>query len=90
MTAASEPIPVRVAVTDSWDHVVLTIGPQETIGDLKRRALTRTVGRRAAPDEYVVKYRGGLVLDESVTPAALGAPPNAAFIVLPVRRRPVR
>lgn len=90
MTATAEPLLVRVAVTDNWEQVVLTLGPAETIADLKRRALARTVGRAAVPDDYVVKYRGALVLDEAVTAAVLGVPPNAPFVVLPARRRPVR
>jgi len=40
--------------------------------------------------EYIVKFRGAAVLDESVTLRALGAVPNAPFIVLPARRQPVR
>ena len=41
-------------------------------------------------DDYIVKFRGALVLDESVSLGALGAGPNAPFIVLPAHRRPVR
>jgi len=37
-----------------------------------------------------VKFRGAAVLDESVMLRALGAVPNAPFIVLPARRQPVR
>jgi len=47
--------------------------------------------RAALPwDEYVVKFRGAPLLDESATLAELGAGPNAPFIILPARRRPVR
>jgi hypothetical protein len=44
------------------------------------------------PDEgaYVVKFRGAQALDETMTLGALGAVPNAPFIVLPARRQPVR
>jgi len=42
------------------------------------------------PGDYLVKFRGGLVQDESATLRDLGAGPNAPFIVLPARRQPVR
>lgn len=90
MTAAVNGTTVRVTVTDAWDQVVLTLPPEATVARLKREALARALGRPVAAEEYVVKYRGALVLDESQTPAALGAQPNAPFIVLPARRRPVR
>ena len=90
MTTAADPFPVRVTVTDAWDQVVLTLGRHETIADLKQRALARALGGTAAPGDYVVKFRGAQILDESLTAAGLGVPPNAAFVVLPARRRPVR
>jgi len=37
-----------------------------------------------------VKFRGAQVLDETISVGALGAGPNAPFIVLPARRQPVR
>ncbi len=91
MTAVEERFVVRVTVTDVWDQVVLAVEPSTTVSELKREALTKA--RRQAPvslEDYVVKFRGGQVLDESVTLAGLGAVPNAPFIVLPARRQPVR
>ena len=89
MTTA-ETLPVRVTVTDAWDQVELGLSLTATVAELKQEALSRALGRPVAPEDYLVKFRGALVLDESVTPAALGAGPNAPFIVLPARRRPVR
>ncbi len=90
MTVPAGSLPVRVTVTDAWDEVTLALTPTATVADLKGEALRRALARPVVPDEYVVKFRGALVLDESQTPAALGAGPNAPFIVLPARRRPVR
>jgi hypothetical protein len=42
------------------------------------------------PDEYVLKFRGAELLDESRSLADAGLVPNGAVIVLPRRRRPVR
>lgn len=91
MTAVEERFAVRVMVTDVWDQVVLAVAPSTTVAELKREALARALKRVAVPlGEYVVKFRGGQVLDETVTLAGLGVVPNAPFIVLPARRQPVR
>lgn len=91
MTAVGERFAVRVMVTDAWDQVFMAVGPETTVADLKRQALTRALRRATLPTSaYVVKFRGALVQDETVTLATLGAGANAPFIVLPGRRLPVR
>lgn len=91
MTAVTDRFAVRVMVTDAWDQVFLAVGPETTIADMKRQALTRALKRATLPlDQYIVKFRGALVEDESITLATLGAGANAPFIVLPGRRLPVR
>jgi len=91
VTAVADRFAVRVMVTDAWDQVFLAVGPETTIAELKRQALTRALKRAPlSADQYIVKFRGALVSDEGVTLAKLGAGANAPFIVLPGRRRPVR
>lgn len=91
MTAIGERFAVRVMVTDVWDQVFLAVGPETTVAELKRQALARAL-KQADPRvaEYVVKFRGAAVLDETTTLGALGAGANAPFIVLPARRQAVR
>ncbi len=89
--APSQRFAVRVMVTPVWDQVFLAVDPTTTVAALKQQALTQATQRSSErPDDYVVKFRGALVLDEQMSLAALGAVPNAAFIVLPARRQPVR
>jgi hypothetical protein len=90
MTAVAEHFAVRVMVTDVWDQVFLAVEPRTTAGELKQRALEQALRRRVAAGDYVLKFHGAPVLDESLTLEALGAGANAPFIVLPGRRRPVR
>ena len=91
MTAVTDRFAVRVMVTDAWDQVFLAVGPETTVADMKRQALTRALKRATLSlDQYIVKFRGALVQDESITLATLGAGANAPFIVLPGRRLPVR
>lgn len=82
---------VRVMVTPVWDQVSLPVEQSTSVSEIKKRALSEATGRQdlALPD-YVVKYRGAEVFDESQTLSALGAGANAPFIVLPARRQPVR
>ena len=91
MTVVGERFAVRVMVTDVWDQVFLAVEPTTTVAELKRQALAHALKRaQLRPDDYLVKFRGAQVLDETTTVAALGAGPNSPFIVLPARRQPVR
>lgn len=91
MTAVADRFAVRVMVTDVWDQVFLAVGPDTSVAELKRRALAQALKRGDTDGgEYAVKFRGAQVFDEATTVGALGAGANAAFIVLPARRQPVR
>jgi len=91
MTVVETRLPVRVMVTDVWDQVSFVVSPTTTVAELKRRALTQALKRRTVSDQdYVVKFQGARVLDETTTLAALGVAPNSTLIVLPARRQPVR
>ena len=91
MTEVETRLPIRVMVTDVWDQLSFAVSPTTTVADLKRRALSQALRRRTISDQdYVVKFQGARVLDESTTLAALGAGANSTLIVLPARRQPVR
>jgi hypothetical protein len=81
---------IRVWVEDVWDSVELPAAPDWTIARMKEEALRAATGREHALDDYHVKYHGALVLDERRTLGDLGASPSARFIVLSIKRRPVR
>ena len=86
MTAA---VPVRVKVEDAWDEVFLEFPDGTPLSELKRQALELTHVTRN-PSEYLIKYRGAALSDESRSLAQVGFVPNSALIVLAKRRRPVR
>ena len=77
-------------VTPAWDTVTLQADDTTTVGQLKRDALRAALKTTPAAEDYMVKFRGAPVLEDSITLRALGAGPNAPFIVLPARRQPVR
>jgi hypothetical protein len=82
-------LPLRVMVEDVWDEVFLELPTATPVAEIKRRALALTHVRRD-PSEYVLKYRGAELSDDSRSLAEAGLVPNAALIVLSRRRRPVR
>ncbi len=91
MTGVAERFAIRVMVPDAWDQVFLAVDSTTTIAEVKRQALERALKRPAGTaDDYLVKFRGGLVLDETATLAAVGVGAKAPLIVLRAHRRPVR
>lgn len=91
MTAAvGERYPVRVMVTPAWETVSVQVDDKTTALELKRQALRAALKTIRDEAAFIVKFRGAAVLDESIALGALGAVPNAQFVVLPARRQPVR
>jgi hypothetical protein len=76
-------------VEDVWDEVFLELPDELPVSEVKRQALELTRVKRD-PSEYVLKFRGAEVSNESVSLANAGLVPNGALIVLARRRRPVR
>src|SRR5438445_300579 len=84
---------VRVMVTPVWDNLPIQVDESTTIAQLKRDALRAALKRSDVNEqEYVVKFRGAAVLDESLTLRALGAGhperPQRFEAVLEALRRP--
>ncbi len=84
----SDSLPVRVTVMDVWDAVTLRLTATTPIQDVKRLALD-ALGLKRSADEYVVKFRGAAVPEDSTTLADIQFAPNAGLIMLGRRRRPV-
>jgi hypothetical protein len=83
------PVAVRVKVEDAWDEVFLELPDGTPLSELKRQALELTHVTRN-PSEYLIKYRGAALSDETRSLAQMGLVPNSALIILAKRRRPVR
>ena len=82
-------MPLRVMVEDVWDEVFLELPTATPVAEIKRQALALTHVRRN-PSEFVIKFRGAELSDESRSLTEAGLVPNGALIVLSRRRRPVR
>jgi hypothetical protein len=82
-------LPLRVMVEDVWNEVPLEVPSATPVGEIKRQALAASHVKRS-PSDYVLKFRGAELSDESRSAAESGLVPNGALIVLARRRRPVR
>lgn len=80
---------VRVMVHEMWDELEFPFDGARRIADLKRDALERA-RVDDPPSEFVVKYRGATILDESRTLAEAEVAPGASLIALRRRRTAVR
>lgn len=80
---------IRVMVHDAWDQLELDVQPGATLANLKADLLDAT-RVRGDPDEFVLKWRGAELRDESATIGSLELPDDAALILLRRRRRAVR
>lgn len=85
----SETLPVRVTVMEAWDDVTLDLSAATTLRDVKQQSLA-AVRLVEDPSEFLVKFRGAEMPDESRTLADVGFPAGGALIVLRRRRRAVR
>lgn len=85
----SAAIRVRVTVLDMWDEIVLDLPVSTTLAAVKSAALVAAkVTDR--PVEFVLKFRGATLRDESRSLAEAGIPADAGLIALRERRLAVR
>ena len=85
----SDSLRIRVTVLDMWDEIVLDLPVSTTLAAVKSAALAAaTVTDR--PAEFVLKFRGATLRDESRSLADAGVPADAGLIDLRERRLAVR
>jgi hypothetical protein len=86
---SADSVLVRVTVQDTWDTVELELPSSVSVAELKLRALVMTHVTKD-PGGYEVKFRGASLRDETASLEQSKVVDNAALIVLPTRRRPVK
>lgn len=80
--------PLIVMVRDVWDRISVPYTPGTSIDELKRSVLT-TARVVADPADYLIKFRGAELRDESLSVDASGIPPGAPLVITHRRRRAV-
>ncbi len=85
----NDAITLRVRLHEAWDDVTLTVPSATPLAEVKQRVLD-AMGEPADGSEFVVKFRGVELRDETNTLFDVGVPDGGALIVLRRRRRAVR
>jgi hypothetical protein len=83
-------IAFRVQAAEHWDVLRVVADARTTVGDVKGRVLAEFYPDYAYPDEFVLKYRGWEMLDESAAIGQSGIVDGSIILLGDRRRRPVR
>ena len=92
LNEGAETITIRVEMPEVWDVVRIQVAPTEPALSVKVAALD-ALYPEAAPSyhaDFVLKFRGWEVLDESSTLADIGVVNGSILLLTHRRRRPVR
>ena len=85
----SDSIQFRVMVLDTWDEILLDLPATTTLAAVKGAALA-AAKVPDPPADFVLKFRGAALRDESRSLADIGVPASAGLIALRERRLAVR
>lgn len=81
---------VRVWVSPVWDTITLDVDADWSVASVKEAALVGATAKSFDLNDFIVKFRGAEVFDESQSLGDLGVPDGAPMIVLRGRRQAVR
>lgn len=83
-------ITIRVEMPEVWDVVRMVASPKEPVITIKMRALEALFPEAEVHSDFVLKFRGWDILDESSPLSELGIENGAILLLTHRRRRPVR
>ena len=83
-------ITIRVEMPEVWDVVRLLVSPKEPLLTVKVRSLEALFPEAELHSDFVLKFRGWEILDESSPLSELGIENGAILLLTHRRRRPVR
>jgi hypothetical protein len=83
-------ITIRVEMPEVWDVVRIETSPNEGVLTVKRRALDALYPGVERHEEFVLKFRGWEILDESATLADAGLTDGSILLLTYRSKRPVR
>jgi len=88
---ATDAITIRVEMAEVWDVVRIVVLPTDSVLEVKQHALEALYPEgTAVPDDFVVKLRGWVVLDEFQSLTGAGVINGSILLLTHRRRRPVR
>jgi hypothetical protein len=77
-------------MSDVWDVVRMIVSPREPVLTIKVRALEALFPEAETHSDFVLKFRGWEILDESSPLSDLGIENGSILLLTHRRRRPVR
>jgi hypothetical protein len=83
-------ITVRVEASDIWETVRVTVPPDTSVADLRKRVVADLFPVGTLDDEFVLKFRGWELLDPRASLADAGIVKGSIVLLAYRRRRPVR
>lgn len=89
-TEGTPHITIRVEMPDVWDVVRVEVPPTDQVLEVKTRALEALYPEYNAIDDFIVKFRGWEILDETQSLANAGVVDGSILLLTFRRRRPVR
>jgi len=87
---AADAITIRVEMPEVWDVVRIVVLPTDSVLEVKQRALAALYPESDVLEEFVLKLRGWVVLDEMASLADAGVVNGSILLLTHRRRRPVR
>ena len=88
--AGVDTITIRVEMPEVWDVVAIVVSPDESVVNVKKRALEALYPEAQSHADFVVKLRGWEILDETASLADAGAIDGSILLLTFRRRRAVR
>jgi len=83
-------ITLRVEMPDVWDVVRVEVLPGDQVLEVKKHALEALYPEYNVIDDFIVKFRGWEILDETQSLSEAGVVDGSILLVTFRRRRPVR
>jgi hypothetical protein len=81
---------IRVQLAEAWHSIDMDIPADESVANVKMRALDALDPSAELPDAYAISHRGVRIFDEAESLASAGVVDNATLLIALRRRRPVR
>jgi hypothetical protein len=86
----ADAITIRAQLFEAWDAVRISASPNESVENVKARALETLDPSGGDHAGYLVKLRGFEILDETISLAAAGVANGSTMLIAFRHRRPVR
>ena len=87
---AADAITIRVEMPEVWDVVGVVALPTDSVLEVKKRAIEALYSDAGLLEDFVLKLRGWVILDETASLADAGVVNGSILLLTHRRRRPVR